>query len=72
MYLQDQLDADDDLTMEQRLALAGGSALEGVGDAVGCDAVGIAGDYEICEYHKNSQNNYLHMVDFYRRSTKYM
>jgi len=29
--------------VEQRLALAGGSALEGVGDAVGSDAVVIAG-----------------------------
>ena len=33
--------------MEQRLALAGGSALEGVGDAVGSDAIEIAGDLEI-------------------------
>lgn len=43
-YLQDQLEADDNLTLEQRLALAGGSTLEGVGDAVGSDAIGIAGD----------------------------
>ena len=34
-YLQDELEADDNLTLEQRLALAGGSTLEGVGDAVG-------------------------------------
>ncbi len=47
LYLQDQLEADDNLTMEQRLALAGGSALEGVGDAVGSDAIGIAG-HSLC------------------------
>jgi len=29
--------------VEQRLALAGGSALEGVGDAVDSDVIGIAG-----------------------------
>ena len=37
------MEADENLTMEQRLALAGGSALEGVGDAMGNDAVAIAG-----------------------------
>lgn len=47
LYVQDQLEADDNLTPEQRLALAGGSALKGVGDAVGSDAIGIAG-YSKC------------------------
>ena len=45
LYVQDQLEADDNLTPEQRLALAGGSALKGVGDAVGSDAIGIAGQH---------------------------
>ena len=37
--LVDQADADPDLSIGQRLALAGGSALEGAGDAVGIDGV---------------------------------
>lgn len=36
--------------MEQRLALAGGSTLEGVGDVMGNDAIGIAGDPQ-CSLH---------------------
>ena len=42
---QDQLTADEDLSMEQRLALAGGSALEGVGKVTDNDALGFAGMY---------------------------
>ena len=43
ILLQDQLEADEDLSLKQRLALAGGSAVEGVGDVTGVDAVNIAG-----------------------------
>ena len=43
ILFQDQLEADDDLSLKQRLALAGGSAVEGVGDVTGIDAVNIAG-----------------------------
>ena len=37
--LKDQADADQDMSIGQRLALAGGSALEGAGDAVGIEGV---------------------------------
>ena len=43
VYTQDQLEADEDLSLKQRLVLAGGSAVEGVGEVTEIDAVGIAG-----------------------------
>ena len=43
ILFQDQLEADDNLSLKQRLALAGGSAVEGVGDVTGVEAVNIAG-----------------------------
>ena len=33
--VQDQADADEDLSIKQRVALAGGSAIEGTGEALG-------------------------------------
>ena len=51
--LEDQADADTDLSIKQRLVLAGGSTLAGVGEEVGIE--GVSETLEVAGMYRNQE-----------------